>query len=536
MKLRNLILCSFLAYSQVLLGDGPLSPSQWYALTGSSNSKVVDAIDTFTFADAEIYSSILDPEGIAITPDRTLAYVASRSDNTVYRIDLTTADVTSIFIPDTGNSGPFCVAITPDGTTAYVGCLDGHKIVTFPIPDLAPTITTLSDPDMLAGNIYAIAITPDGTKAYAANRDTNVLTFSIPENVISGISGFDNSSDVAITPDGLTAYVANTNTNQVIPITIADNSLQTPLSVGNSPSAIAITANGTAVYVVNENDDSLSQIFIPGNTTNTIMFGPGDTFFGEGIAITPDSNTIFISLSEVAGADGSIAVIDISNPESPTTSFADTSGDFPTRIAITPDEAPIAAFSASEASLGSPTTFDASSSSSPVGTIASYIWDFGDGSTETVSTPTTTHTYATIGHFNVSLQVINSAGTSLSQTFTGKTVSNNGGPSARILQTVTTLPASIQPPTNLAVTQKKNSFLAQTDLVNILTWKAPSQGSQPILYRIYLNQLTNLIGVVSATGPLQFEDHNRKKSVYVYYIVSVDSQGNTSDPAIITKR
>ena len=51
---------------------------------------------------------------------------------------------------------------------------------------------------------------------------------------------------------------------------------------------------------------------------------------------------------------------------------------FPYGIGITPDQAPTAAFTTSVNGLT--VSFDGSGSSSPVGTIATYLWDFGDGS------------------------------------------------------------------------------------------------------------------------------------------------------------
>ena len=54
-------------------------------------------------------------------------------------------------------------------------------------------------------------------------------------------------------------------------------------------------------------------------------------------------------------------------------------GNNPSAIAITPDQAPTAAFTSVPGSPGSPTHFDASASVSPVGSIASYAWKFGDG-------------------------------------------------------------------------------------------------------------------------------------------------------------
>jgi glucose/arabinose dehydrogenase len=56
--------------------------------------------------------------------------------------------------------------------------------------------------------------------------------------------------------------------------------------------------------------------------------------------------------------------------------------------------------------------FDGSGSSDPDAgeTVTSYLWNFGDGSTETTSTPETSHTYSTNGTYEASLQVRNNNG------------------------------------------------------------------------------------------------------------------------------
>ncbi len=70
----------------------------------------------------------------------------------------------------------------------------------------------------------------------------------------------------------------------------------------------------------------------------------------------------------------------------------------------------------------------------------------------------------------------------------------------------------------------------------VLEWSAPTQGSNPISYQIYRNSLNNLIGVVSASDELKFEDSicSNSKGSITYYIVSVDQQNLTSPPASTT--
>ncbi len=67
--------------------------------------------------------------------------------------------------------------------------------------------------------------------------------------------------------------------------------------------------------------------------------------------------------------------------------------------ASTPFAAPVAAFSADKTSGAAPATIVFTSSST--GTISSYSWSFGDGTSSTAQNPT--HTYSVVGTYSVSL-------------------------------------------------------------------------------------------------------------------------------------
>ncbi len=77
-----------------------------------------------------------------------------------------------------------------------------------------------------------------------------------------------------------------------------------------------------------------------------------------------------------------------------------------------PNQPPTAALAAS--CSGGTCQFDGSGSSDPDGKVASYAWDFGDGTTGTGRTAT--HGYATGGAYTVSLEVTDTAGASDSAT------------------------------------------------------------------------------------------------------------------------
>ena len=93
---------------------------------------------------------------------------------------------------------------------------------------------------------------------------------------------------------------------------------------------------------------------------------------------------------------------------------------------------------------------------------------------------------------------------------------------------------SLLPPTHLVGKKKSNKFATQTEWYNQLFWQPPATGFAPVSYRIYRDSLNTLISVVPAGKLLTFVDHNQKKSnPHIYYVVSVDANGNTSTPAII---
>ncbi|MBO0879066.1 MAG: PKD domain-containing protein, partial [Mycobacterium sp.] len=75
-------------------------------------------------------------------------------------------------------------------------------------------------------------------------------------------------------------------------------------------------------------------------------------------------------------------------------------------VSAPPNQAPTASFTHSENGLTA--AFDASGSSDPDGTIASYAWDFGDGGTGNGQSPN--HTYGAAGAYSVTLTVTDNDG------------------------------------------------------------------------------------------------------------------------------
>ena len=106
--------------------------------------------------------------------------------------------------------------------------------------------------------------------------------------------------------------------------------------------------------------------------------------------------------------------------------------------AIAPNQLPTAMFSASVSGLVA--TFSSAGSSDPDGTISSYAWDFGDGSTSSSQNPN--HTYAAGGSYAVVLTVTDNDGGTNSVSHTITPVAPNQAPTAAFTSSQQKLVAS----------------------------------------------------------------------------------------------
>jgi YVTN family beta-propeller protein len=356
-------------------------------------------------------------QAIAITPDASTAYVVDRAHGTVVLFDLSTNTAGAAI---TVGGTPVNIAITADGTTAYVADSSGSLVRIM----LATNTVTGT---LAMAHAFAIAFTPDGATAYVADDtgghvipvDVATFTAGTPINVGGTIDA------IAITPDGSTVYAVDRSNNRVDAITVPGNSVVAQISLpgGSGGSAIAITPDGTRAYVTLQANDQVTAIDI-GSNTAIQTFGAGVNSAPRGIAIAPDGTRAWVTKSLSDGA-GKYRV-----PQNTSDGGQIAVGDAPIGIAIRPDQAPVARFTVTPGPAGGATSFDASASTVQFGSIASYVWDFGDGQSTTTTGPTTSHVYADDGTHTASVTETDSAGTSTARVFTGQTVSRNGGSSA----------------------------------------------------------------------------------------------------------
>jgi YVTN family beta-propeller protein len=187
------------------------------------------------------------------------------------------------------------------------------------------------------------------------------------------------------------------------------------------------------------------------NSDGSLTSVPGSPFAtggmnGKAVAVTPDGKRLYVSNQgsnnvsgfDIAG-DGSLTAI----AGSPWLTGG-TSPDLES-IVITPNQPPLASFSAQPASAGSSSSFNGNPSVDLDGTVTGYRWDFGDGTLLVSGGPTPRHTFGRAGTFTVTLTLTDNEGCGTVRVFTGKATLCNGSRVATIARQVTIPPPGSGP-------------------------------------------------------------------------------------------
>lgn len=450
--MKHLRIWSFLAACtasvSLLLGGS----TNWKAILCDNGTNEVFPVDLplGQLPTAENSLNLTSPQYVAITPDATRAVVTvnnSSPNPNIFSLDLTTTPV-SIATSASLSATPFGVAIAPDGLKTYVTDELGNVQV-LRTSDLS-VLATIPQINFGTYTPSIIALSPNKPEGYVTTYDNRVFVIDTSTDTVPSyydLTGSPISNYIAVTPNGSEIYVSDYLSNTIFYINTGTGTVNsiTGLSSATSSRGIAIAPDGTSVYVAQQlpgeglltKIDTATHTIVKEFTVPTVVQSP------EVVALTPDGKTACVTDSGFSTSVQYMAFIALQT-SSPYTLQLISSAQLKSRflgIAITPDQAPTARFSFV---ISGPTvTFDASASSSPIGGIATYAWDFGDGQTATTTTPICTHIYSVSGTYTVTLTVTNTAGTSTRVTYTGQTVSNEGGPSAVLAQSLTVNAAGV---------------------------------------------------------------------------------------------
>jgi YVTN family beta-propeller protein len=185
------------------------------------------------------------PLQVAMTPDAATA-VVSCYDNQIAFIDTATDTVTTLATP---NYNPNGVAISPDGTVAYFTSYINNPSVIFMV-NLA---TRKLMPQTLTVNAFpkSIFLTPDGAMAWVLfYQSSAIYVIDTLSMTVAGTVNAGGQADtgMAFTPDGTRAYVSVYG-GSVSVFNTATLAQIASIPVGDQPTNIVVTNGGSRAYV-----------------------------------------------------------------------------------------------------------------------------------------------------------------------------------------------------------------------------------------------------------------------------------------------
>ncbi|MGO8877159.1 MAG: PKD domain-containing protein [Acidimicrobiales bacterium] len=357
------------------------------------------------------------PEAVATDPaDSSLVYVLTAF--ALFAVNIDTAVVSEVVDIDTAltvEKSPFVdpiarsLAVSADGTTAYIGAAglvgdgDGEAILEVSLVTANPPVTAwfqAAPPGAARVGVVSLALTPSGSEIFACDR-AEVFALHLPvspSEAAFDVVGMLGVESVTVGPHGKNVYAGVINANEqamveafavTAPTKVSFDSLQStsfPLSDPAEHMSLAATANGGTllVTVTRETDaGALAPCIFAVSLGGVTASGSPVITLGPGLPLP----------SELA---------------------------YPVTVAITPDQAPHASFTASLGLAGSSSSFNAASSTVKYGSVVSYAWTFGDGTgVSTTSSDTTTHVFASAGTYTVRVVERDSAGTTIPPAFGG---------------------------------------------------------------------------------------------------------------------
>jgi hypothetical protein len=418
---------------------------------------------------------------IAVTPDGRFAYVmtsitavGSVGGSTIIPL-IRAAD--GRLVPNGPAVGPMLLSsrgliVNPQGTRVYYG----HPTEAIFFRDINPDGTLGPEQSFSIGSGSEIitpyaqffAMTPDGRNLYASQgggASTIVWQATIdpatgagvpkaPQRILSpGGAGEapERVGRLAVSPTGSHLYLATDIPGAGIqrwaidPATgaLVGGTVEAPPTDGYAEGAVALSPGGGALWAPSTNGatsapERIRQFSVAAGGMLLPLAPPAVAYVvasaGRDLIPSPDGVSLYLGQSGTVG-EWSVGAGGTLTHRANLPAGADPGLDN-RGIAISPSQAPVAAFSAIPAAAGAASFFDGRASSDPDGAIARYDWDFGDGATAPDGGPIVGHVYATAGTRTVTLTVTDADGTSTSQLWTGARMLRNGGPPARTTRSV----------------------------------------------------------------------------------------------------
>jgi YVTN family beta-propeller protein len=249
-----------------------------------------------------------NPMAVALHPDGTLLYVASRCPGagcvglgTVFVIE--TAGLAVVETIRVGHD-PEGLAFSPDGARAYVA---NHGSDFFRAPSSIGVIDTFSsrliaslfeigDTNERIGAAVAVAVAPDGSFAYVADeKHSNVYVLDTQSERISGIIPVGaGPNDLAFDPGGSVAYVTSRWAQRISVIDTATHTVVRAISLDGRPTSIAVRPAGR-LYAVGDRPEMPGLLWSVDADSGTVVSTELDDLYPQSVAATHDGRLLCVA-------------------------------------------------------------------------------------------------------------------------------------------------------------------------------------------------------------------------------------------------
>lgn len=204
------------------------------ALLTDQNADAVSFVDLDTMKESARIAVTGKPAGIALSPDKTIAYVTAPEGKELIEIDAVARKVKRrLYL----GGGPLGIAAHPTRPEVYVADWYTHKI-------------RIVDTDKLAvvGEIRVgespsgLAVTPDGKLLLSADRDSDAVSIVdvTSRKVLASIPVGKRPFGITVDSRGERAYTANVKSDDATVIDIAARKVVGSVKTGRRPYAVAL--------------------------------------------------------------------------------------------------------------------------------------------------------------------------------------------------------------------------------------------------------------------------------------------------------
>ncbi len=295
--MKKILALSLLA----LLPGAPLSAAPFGYIT-NFNDGTVSVFDAETNSVIATLNVDLNPEGVAIHPEGTFAYVGNAFGPEEVKVIDTASNSIVTGIP-VGNN-PRGLIVHPQGTFIYVvtGGNDSVAVID------AQTNTVVGAPIPVGMGPQGIAILPDGSRLYVSNigEDTVSVIDTASLMVVDTIGVGVEPTGMIVNPAGSRLYVANNTGGSISVIDTSSHAVITTIPVDPGPHSVAVHPNGQTLFV--SHDSNMAPLTIIDAQSNTVISNvPNLGVECFGLSLHPSGAFLYVACSVPTGE---VVVID----------------------------------------------------------------------------------------------------------------------------------------------------------------------------------------------------------------------------------